>query len=132
MELVRLIRSRVEGKSPLDPKVFRTARPVRNPVVTAVSHEEGLILTTPRETRSGLLGILESRMNVPATKQYELDQVGAVVWNLCDGKSNLSSIAKNLQTRYKMNRLEAETALAAYLETLHKRGLITILVKEKK
>lgn len=130
MGLVRLIRDRFEAAPRLDPRAFRSARPARSPNVTESPQSDGsLILSAPVEPPRGLLGLLASRMNLPATRQFELDPVGSEVWRLCDGKRSFAAIAKSLQTRYKMNRLEAEAALSAYLQTLHRRNLIQIQVK---
>jgi hypothetical protein len=58
--------------------------------------------------------------------------VGAFVWSLCDGEHSFAQIVQELRSEYKMNRLEAETALAAYLQTLGQRGLITLEPPEAK
>lgn len=59
-------------------------------------------------------------------KSFELEPVGALVWSLCDGRHTFESISQKLRDRYKMNRLEADAALSAFLKMLGQRGLITV------
>jgi hypothetical protein len=99
--------------------------------VTATVIAEGLTLTAPVERPGGIIGLMTRRIDLPTERQFELDEVGAEVWNLCDGKTTVASITKRLQDRYKMNRFEAEAALTAYLQTLQRRKLIQLLVKSK-
>jgi len=78
----------------------------------------------------GLLGKLLIRAaSQPIVKRYELEEVGAFVWSQIDGKRTLESISKLLQSKYKMNRLEADSSLVAFVQLLAERGLITLLVK---
>jgi hypothetical protein len=132
MELVRLIRERVSPPG-INADQLRHARPIRNPSVETSELESGsLALTAPLETGSRLTAAIAKSMKLPQTRQFELDPVGAFVWSACDGHTNFGKIASQIQARYKMNRLEAETALAAYLQTLAQRRLITLLVKKAK
>ncbi|RYG45901.1 PqqD family protein, partial [bacterium] len=79
------------------------------------------------------LAKLARKMKLPETRTFELESVGATVWELCDGKRNFGAIADELRKRYKMNRLEAEASLTAFLQTLTQRRLITMLLpKEEK
>ncbi len=78
------------------------------------------------------MGVLARWARMPDTKEFELESVGAFVWDLCDGQHTTESIARKLRDRYKMNRLEAETALGAYLETLSRRRLIVLAIPQSK
>lgn len=115
----------------LSPDVLRKAKPVRNP---AVQEEEadGIVVLRGPAVLKGLLGkwIAASVKETPM-KQYELEEVGAFVWSQIDGKRSVESLGRALQAKYKMNRLEAEASLEAFLKMLAERGLITLLVKNK-
>jgi hypothetical protein len=129
MELVRLIRDKVTPRG-FSAEQIRGARPVRHPAATTEELADGSVtVVAPLETGSRLMAVIAKSMKLPETRQFELDPVGGFVWNLCDGKTNFKQMSSKVQARYKMNRLEAEAALSAYLQTLAKRRLITILVK---
>jgi len=91
---------------------------------------EGVVTLRGPASLKGLLGKIVARAaSQPVAKQYELEEVGAFVWSLLDGKRTFSAISKQLQSKYKMNRAEADASLAAFLQMLAERGLISLLVK---
>ncbi|MBX3118834.1 MAG: PqqD family protein [Fimbriimonadaceae bacterium] len=127
MGLVTRLRGIVEGRRGPSAKTFRASKPMRNPVVTiAAQTDEGTVLECPVKEDRGWVGKLARVSKHPATKRFELEPVGAYVWELCDGKHTFEGIARKIGERFKMNRLEAETALAAFLRMLGQRGLITL------
>ena len=119
-------------KGKLAPDQFRNAKPIRNPHVTWETADDGsILLVAPlSEQGKGFMGWVARRMKLPDQKQFELEPVGALVWEHCDGNHTNASIAKALQTRYKMNRLEAEASLSAFLQTLSQRRLVTLMVSK--
>jgi len=124
----------VEGSPRRLPKaLYAKAKPVRNEHVQSFPFEGGVRLAAPLETQgTGFLGLLAKWTKMPDTKEFELETAGAYVWELCDGQHTTEGIARKLRERFKMNRLEAETALGAFLETLSRRRLITMNVPAKK
>lgn len=133
MALARLKRF-VEGSPKRLPKgLYEKAKPVRNEHVQALPFDGGVRLIAPLETQgTGFMGLLAKWTKMPDTKEFELETVGAFVWDLCDGQHTTEGIGRKLRERFKMNRLEAETALGAFLETLSRRRLITMNVPAKK
>lgn len=133
MGLVNLIRERIQGPAPLALDTLRKAKPLRHPQVSWEEKEDGSIhLTAPLESQGrGIAAILARRMNLPETKGFELEPVGAFVWTLCDGTHTVETIAKRLRERYKMNRVEADVALGAFLQTLSQRRLIVLTIGKK-
>jgi len=121
-------------KGKLSPDQFRSAKPIRNPLVEWEVTEDGTaILVAPLSQQGkGFMGWVARRMKLPDQKQFELEPVGALVWEHCDGNHTNAAIAKAIQTRYKMNRLEAEASLSAFLQTLSQRRLITLMVGKSK
>jgi hypothetical protein len=67
-----------------------------------------------------------------ATKTFELDDLGKLVWEACDGKTEVRQIIRALAGRYDLNEREAEVATLAFLRTLMRKGLVGIPVKEAK
>jgi len=63
---------------------------------------------------------------VPKQRRVVLDEIGAYVWGLCDGKKSVRDIVAALSARYKLHRKEAEISVVAYLRQLARRGLIGI------
>lgn len=132
--MVGVIKRLVEGRKGLPPETVRKARPTRNPLVTWEDLPDGsAALTAPLQaTGKGLLANMARKAGKPDVKTFELEPVGAFVWNLCDGVHSFESIAKKLQGRFKMNRLEAETALLAFLQMLGRKRLISLSVTKNK
>ncbi|MFN3729474.1 MAG: PqqD family protein [Fimbriimonadaceae bacterium] len=130
------IRSLVEGRrpAPLDPASFKSARPVRNPLISEVEGEAGaLILEAPFQPTDGRMAHrLAKLMKRRLVKQFELEPVGAFVWRKCDGEHTVEGISRRLREEFKMNRVEADAALTAFLQLLSRRGLITMMVKTQR
>ena len=107
------------------------AKPVRNPAVVE-QQVDGIITLRGPAVLKGLIGkwLAKSVKETPM-KQYELEEIGSYVWTQIDGKRTVEALSKQLQAKYKMNRLEAEASLDAFLKMLAERGLITLMVKSK-
>lgn len=59
-----------------------------------------------------------------ATRTFELDEIGLLVWDSCDGHNSLQQITRAVADRYRLNLREAEVATMKFLETLARKGLI--------
>lgn len=113
---------------------LKGARPIQNPLVTEAPQDDGsILLTAPLILQGrGMMGWMAKRMKAPDTKTFELEPVGAFVWSLCDGRHTFDAISRKLRERYKMNRLEADAALTAFLQMLGQRRLITLKMGKTK
>lgn len=113
---------------------LKKAKPERNPEVTSEAQADGtVLLTAPLVLQGrGFMGWMAKRMQVPDRKSFELEPVGAFVWDLCDGQHTFDAISRKLRERYKMNRLEADAALTAFLQMLGQRRLIALKMGTKK
>ena len=121
------------GKRRLPRELYLKARPLRNERVRSETFDGGVRLFAPLETQgTGLMGMIAKWSKLPDEKEFELEEVGAFVWEHCDGEHTTEGIARRLRERFKMNRLEAETALGAFLETLSGRRLIVLMAPRKK
>lgn len=59
-----------------------------------------------------------------ATKTFELDALGLLVWEHCDGKTSVQQIIRKLAKQYNLNLREAQVPTLSFLRTLVKKGLI--------
>ena len=64
-------------------------------------------------------------------KTFELDEIGKFVWDQCDGKTNVRQIILKLARRYNLNERQAEVSTVAFLQTLTRRGLIGLAVRDR-
>jgi len=65
---------------------------------------------------------------VPKQHRIVLDEIGAYVWRLCDGKRSMRDIIQALALRYKLHPKEARVSLVAYLRQLGRRRLVGVAV----
>ncbi len=84
---------------------------------------EGTVLLRLRRT-DWLARLMSWLVSRPLYRQVELDEIGGLVWQLCDGAHTVGDIANALQQRYQLSRREAIASLIQFLEQLHRRGLI--------
>lgn len=135
MGLVDVVKGIVAPRTPrIEIERLRKAKPMRNPFVEWEMDAEGnALLQAPLALQNpGLWGALARKMKAPNMKRFELEPVGALVWEHCDGKHTVETISRKLRERYKMNRLEADASLAAFLQMLSQRRLITLMVGQEK
>jgi hypothetical protein len=64
------------------------------------------------------------RLPTDATKTFEFDSIGQLVWSLCDGKNSVQQIARKLAKTYNVSEREAQVATEKFLIMLAKKGLI--------
>lgn len=116
------------GRKPkIDRKEALAIVPVRHPLVTWEHKEKEIVLTVP--TRDDRVARIVKRLvrNLPDSRQIALDDVGASVWELCDGERGIGAIVDAVSRRYKLTRREAEASVTMFLQTLAKRNLIGLM-----
>ncbi len=59
-----------------------------------------------------------------ATRVFELDEMGLLVWDFCDGKTTLLQLIQQFATHYSLNLRESEVATLTFLKTLARKQLI--------
>ena len=133
MGLDRLV-AKFQPRSPKDPRAVLRCRPRRCDAVEEELQPDGSVqLRAPLNKNSrGLQAMIARAAKAPVKKTFELEAVGTFVWSLCDGTLSLETMAERLRVQFKMNRLEAEAALVAFVQTLGRKGLITLLPPEPK
>jgi len=144
-----MILDRLRGKKkPEAPSLkrseFLTLKPVRNPIVEWKKNEKGEVTITlslkklkeleeSEKLKKGTSksARIPSRLSSrPGGKQIQLDKIGSIVWELCDGEKTTKEIVDHLCQKYKLLPREAELSLSSYLNSLAKRGLIGYIVPE--
>jgi len=134
------LRRKKKPKAPsLSRSEFLRLRPMRNPSVEWKKDEEGKIriiipLKKRAEERKKVASKREKFLSKlfpePKEKRIQLDEIGSVVWELCDGERTAKEIVDHLCQKYKLLPREAEVPLSSYLNTLAKRGLVGFIIPE--
>jgi len=55
-----------------------------------------------------------------------LNDVGARIWQLCNGQNSVSDIVDTIYSEYDVERCQAESDTLQFLEALAQRGMISI------
>ena len=59
-----------------------------------------------------------------STRVFELDEMGLLVWDACDGSNTLLELIQKISEHYSLNLREAEVATLTFLKTLARKQLI--------
>ena len=119
----------------VDRRGAMTLRPGRNALLTWEKQPEGkTLITVPLDhTKAGRLSqLLAKWLKAPSERRVELDEVGAFVWELCDGSNTVDAIVTRTGREYKMNRREAEVSVTMFLQMLHEKNYIGFYKKVKR
>jgi len=101
--------------------------PVRNSLVEWERKGKEIVLTVPMRN-DGLAKVVKKLVrNLPETRQVALDEVGASVWELCDGERDIGKLVSAISSEYQLTRREAEASVTMFLQTLAKRNLIGLM-----
>jgi len=142
MILDRLRRKKKTEGPRLSRSEFLRLKPVWNPLIKWEKNEKGEVkITIPfkkireksqdKKGSSGkFTGVLSKIFPEPEEKRIRLDQIGSIVWELCDGERTVKEIVDFICEKYKLLPRETEVSLSTYLNSLVKRGLIGFIVPE--
>lgn len=101
------------------------AVPIRNPLLEWERTEQGeLLLKVPVEQRSMMIRWAMMAFRLPPVRHIQLDEVGAAVWELCDGEHSVESIVQQMCKRTRMSRREVEASVSMFLKMLADRRLV--------
>jgi hypothetical protein len=122
--LIEKVRGRKKPPVVLNRVQATAARPLRNPALAHHLNDEGYVVVTlpRREDTTGRL--LSWVFMVPESRPIVLDEIGTMIWGLCDGKHSFADLSVALAERYTITSREAEVSLAEFLRRLGKRGMI--------
>ena len=117
------------------PKIGREAmfksKPVRNSQVEWKKNDDGEIHVTLTRGDSWKVRTISKIFWIPQRKTLVLDEIGAQVWDMCDGRTTVEAIIKRLSQTHQLNVKEAEISLLAYLKKLGQKGLLGFAVAKK-
>lgn len=104
------------------------ARPVRNSLIKWEKDDNGLVSLVVPQKETTWVNVISKVFMLPKSRVVALDELGSVVWSMCDGHNTINGIIGFLRNKYKLTRKEAETSLFAYFRMLVKRGMIGFAV----
>ena len=118
-------------RSKLTPQQALAAKPVRLVQATLCDRSDGsaelkVPLKPVRWTRWFY------RLPAGASKTFELDALGLLVWNACDGHTSVQQIIRKLAKRYNLGLREAQAPALAFLQTLIRKGLVGMPLPKQK
>lgn len=108
------------------------AKPLRNPELEAERTEDGEVSVKIPRRKVWWLNLLAKFGSVPEYRIVALDRVGSSVWELCDGEHTVKELIGTLAQKHQLGRKEAELSMVTYLRQLAERGIIVLVVEEKK
>ena len=115
------------------PRLTREAmlesRPARNELLEWEKTEAGEVRITVTRQETWKTRLLSKLFYIPEKRTITLDEVGAQVWQMCDGRNSVADMIEGLRDRYKLDRKEAEVSLLSYLKTLGQKRFIGFLVE---
>ena len=115
------------AKPKIDRAAQLAAKPQRSPQASLERRDDGGAVVRIPVTGGWLF-----RAPANATRNFELDEIGLLVWDHCDGDTTLEGIVRAVAGRYRLNLREAEVATLKFLDMLAKRGLIGVAEEQNK
>jgi hypothetical protein len=112
-----------KGKTEILWRRWQGVRPERNDAILWQEERDGMVILTVSRT-DWLARFLRWLTARPLKRRIELDEIGSLVWKLCDGRHTVGEIAEELVQRYRLMRREALASLAEFLTQLRRRGLV--------
>ncbi len=104
------------------------AKPVKNASIRWEKNEKGgAILYIPRD-KSKMIDFFSKIVFIPSEKIITLDELGAYMWGLCDGKNSVETIIIELERKFQLNRKEVEVSTLEYLKKLAQRRIIGLVI----
>ncbi|MFH1731971.1 MAG: PqqD family protein [Planctomycetota bacterium] len=64
-------------------------------------------------------------------RRVELDRLGSQVWRLCDGERTVETVVDSFAADHELTFHEARVAVAGYISSLVKRGVLAIVMPEE-
>lgn len=107
------------------------SKPARNDALTWEKNENEEVTITVERRDDWRAKVLSKIFWIPKSRSLMLDQIGAQVWDMCDGKTSVDAMIRKLSTEHKLNLKEAEVSLLTYLKSLGKKNLIGFFVEKE-
>jgi hypothetical protein len=124
----------LRGPLRLPPDLLRGLHPTRNPAASWSRDDDSgiVVITMPRPPLQGWRMALAKLIGEPPGKRIELsDEIGATVWELCDGARTIRDICRTVSAKYKLGDRQTEVSVLEFLNMLRSRRLIGIPQQEQ-
>ena len=105
------------------------SRPTRNDLITWEKNDNGEARITVERQDSWKIRMLSKVFYIPRQRTITLDEVGSVVWQMCNGRTTVAQMIEDLRKKYKLDRKEAEVSLLSYLKTLGQKRFIGFVLE---
>ena len=116
------------------PKISREAmfnsKPTRNDRLEWKTNKDDEVTITLKRADTTKVKILSKIFWVPEKRTLVLDEIGSQVGKMCNGRTSVASMIKQLCETHKLNAKEAEISLLTYLRTLGRKNLLGFLVEK--
>ena len=106
-----------------------SSRPARNEAVEWEKTDRGEVRISVTRQETWKIRLLSKLFYIPRKRNITLDEVGAEVWQMCNGRTNVGQMIQALSEKYKLNRKEAEVSLLEYLKTLAQKRFVGFLIE---
>lgn len=135
MILDRFRRKKKEDAPQIVRSEFLKIRPIRNPRLRWEKNESEVVtviipLENPNEKKE-MKKKRKKKPSPPKEKRIQLDALGSIVWEMCDGEKTVKDIVDTLFEKYKLLPSESEVSLNTYFNQLAKRGLVGFILPEE-
>jgi hypothetical protein len=90
--------------------------------IDSEQHDDGKVTINECREDPTWLGTLLSKGLEPGTNHIALDEVGSLVWSLCDGEHSVREIADTVAERFGADFDPQSKRLAVFMLTMKQRG----------
>ncbi len=112
-------------------KRMLAAVPVHSGNYNPVILDTGQVSFTISRKKSWFASIFVTIFGVAGEKTITLDKIGSYVWKLCDGSKSVAEIAFSMKEDFKLTRKEAQVSVIQFVQTLMKKGVLSVKVTKK-
>lgn len=106
--------------------------PVRNDRAEQQVLDDGKVVLTVPLKKTWFMGPpLSWFMPIRNERRFELDALGAEVWDLCNNRRDMEQIIETFADRHQLTFHEARLSVSAFLRTLVERGCIVMAIPDK-
>jgi hypothetical protein len=116
----------------LDRRELLKSKPIHNERLEWEKMDDGEVMLSIPRRRSWWINLIARVFYVPTKRTVILDDIGSMVWGLCDGKNTVDVVISALRKEYKLDQKEAEVSTLTYLKQLAEKGLIGFAVTRGK
>jgi len=113
----------------LDRQQALACTPIRNPEVEEIETPDGILLRYPVEIKPWFQSIFKKLSNRDSNiviRRLQLDALGSSVWQMVDGKQNVTDITDQFRKTHQLGTREAELSVTGFLKDLGSRSLIAM------